>query len=103
MDHHPEGGERLPNQLLSLVTGVADVEHDVAYDVVVEDEGCLLGQFGDELDQGPDDLEDLHRVLSRQLLHEKLEKQVAVVHQARPHHLKSVTKLMKKIGTTFYT
>ena len=67
---------------------VPDVEHDVPDDVVVEDEGCLLGQLGDELDEGTDDLEDLDRVLTRQLLHEKLEKQGRVVHQARPDDLK---------------
>ena len=88
VNDHPECGQGLPNQLLTLVPGVPDVEHDVPDDVVVEDEGSLLGQLGDELDEGTDDLEDLDRVLTRQLLHEKLEKQGRVVHQARPNDLK---------------
>ena len=59
VDYHPQCGEGLPNQLLTLVPRVPDVEHDVPDDVVVEDEGCLLGKLGDELDEGTDYLEDL--------------------------------------------
>ena len=88
VNDHPQCGQGLPNKLLALVPGVPDVEHDVPDDVVVEYEGSLLGQLGDELDEGTDDLEDLDRVLTRQLLHEKLEKQGRVVNQARPNDLK---------------
>ena len=87
VNHHPEGGKSLPDQLLSLVSWVSDVEHDVTDDVVVEDEGSLLRQLGDELDEGADDLEDLDGVLPCQLLHEKLEEEVTVVDQTRPYNL----------------
>ena len=87
VDHHPEGGECLANQLLAFLLGVSHVKHDVANDVVVKDKGRLLRQLGNKLDESADDLKHVDRVLARQLLHEKLEKQGAVLDQTRPNHL----------------
>ena len=87
VDDHPERGQRLSDQLLPLLARVAHVEHDVADDVVVEGEGGLLRQLGDEADEGAQHLERLRRVVARQLLHEELEEEVAVLDEALPDHL----------------
>ena len=88
MDYHPQRGQCLPNQLLTLLLGVPDVEHDVANDVVVEGEGGLLRQLRDEADQGAQDLEGHRGVVTGQLLHEVLQEQVAILHKAGPDHLR---------------
>ena len=63
MDDHPESGQGLADQILPLLSRVPHVEHDVADDVVVEGEGGLLGQLGDEADEGAQHLERLRRVV----------------------------------------
>ena len=89
VDCHPEGVQTLANQLLALFFGMSDVELDETDDVVVKGEGCLLGQLRDEPDQGPEGLEDCDCAFPGQLLHEVLEEQIAVFHQARPDDLKN--------------
>ena len=90
VDCHPEGVQTLANQLLALFFGMSDVEHDETDDVVVKGEGCLLGQLRDEPYQGPEGLEDCDCAFPGQLLHEVLEEQIAVFHQARPDDLKKL-------------
>ena len=86
--NHPQRGQGLPDQLLALLLGVPDIEHDVANDVVVEGEGGLLRQLRDEADQGAQDLEGHRGVVTGQLLHEVLQEQVAILHKAEPDHLR---------------
>ena len=90
MNCHPEGVQTLANQLLTLLFGMPDVKHDEPDDIVVQRKGRLLRQLRDESDQGPEGLEDVDCAFSRQLLHEVLEEQVAVLNKASPDHLKKV-------------
>ena len=89
MHHHPQQGESRANHVLPLVTGGAHVEHDVAYQVVVEGECCLMRQLWDKSDQVSDYLKHFLLTISGQLLHEIFEKQVAVLTQEIPDDLMS--------------
>ena len=87
MYDHPEGGQGLADQVLAALLGVAHVEHDVADDVVVEREGGLRRQLGDEADERAEDLEHLLGVVPGELLHEVLEEEVRVLDEAGPDDL----------------
>ena len=59
-----------------LVPGRPHVEHDVADEIVVEREGCLVRKVCHEPDKAPHHLEHLVLALPGQLLHEVFQEEV---------------------------
>ena len=71
----------------AFVSGMSDIKHDVTNDIVVQAKSSLLRKLGQKSNQFPNDLKCFDGIFPSELFHEKFQKQVAVLHQARTNYL----------------